>query len=931
MVNRGSGLRLRRSFSMLAATLAVGVLAACGSDPDELVASAKQYISADDAKSAAIQLKNALQERPEHAEARFLLGQLHAEVGDHAAALKEFERALGAGYPAPQVTPLLAAAMLRTGDYQKVIDRFNRATLSDEQANSALLSVVGDAYLRAGHPGLAQQAFEGALASAPKQPKARVGLARIRAIEKDFEGAKEELATVVSRHPDNADAHALLAEIAVAEGRVDDALAEYDLAIGIDPKEALHHFRLISILLREERLEAAEEGLAKMKKAVGSNNAYSIYLQAYVDFAHRRDTEAAEAIAKLLRVAPEFVPARMLAGNIYLRLGDVNQAIQHLGVVLSAQPENPLALRMMASAYLLGRNPDQAIEHLDPLLAKYPNDPTITSLAGQAYLAKGDFKRSAEYFEAAVESDPSSPAARVRLGVSQLGAGNTEKALDVLQRAASLDETGVQADVALSMARLRQGKFDEALAAIKRIEEKQPDIPLGPNLRGGAHLAKGDLLKAREAFGEAVALDPVYLPAVVNLARLDLHDKNPELARKRVRDIVNANPSDANAQLALIEILQRSGASSAEVSDALDAALEAAPDALTLKLALTRFHSAQGNHGEALAAAQQAQAAAPDDTRVIQALGTAQLSGGQAEQAVSSFSRFVSLHPNSLQGYMMLGRAQAAAGDLSGAAKSLGRAYQLAPEDPQVRKLLVALRIQQRDFDGAREIAADVLKGDPRGAAGHLLMADIAIKKTDWRGAVSSLRKALKAEPSPKIVIGIHAALLAAGDPEGAAKQTQTWLAGNPDDLVVPGYLAEIDLRSGKFDAAVARYLKMTKASPDNALLLNNLAWAASQAKDDRALEFARKAIELAPDDPAVLDTLGVIQLQRGDSQSALANLRRAADLAPTSSAIQLNLARALVDAGKKEEARAVLDNIVRRGSRIRGVKEEVAKLRAML
>lgn len=60
-----------------AAALTVALLmSACGrDDPDALVASAQDYLSRNDAPAAIIQLKNALQSRPDSAKARLLLGE----------------------------------------------------------------------------------------------------------------------------------------------------------------------------------------------------------------------------------------------------------------------------------------------------------------------------------------------------------------------------------------------------------------------------------------------------------------------------------------------------------------------------------------------------------------------------------------------------------------------------------------------------------------------------------------------------------------------------------------------------------------------------------------------------------------------------------------------------------------------------------------
>ena len=77
------------------------------------------------------------------------------------------------------------------------------------------------------------------------------------------------------------------------------------------------------------------------------------------------------------------------------------------------------------------------------------------------------------------------------------------------------------------------------------------------------------------------------------------------------------------------------------------------------------------------------------------------------------------------------------------------------------------------------------------------------------------------------------------------------------------------------------------------------------------AQPHAEKAHDLAPKNPSVADTLGVIVLARGDSARALQLLQEAANGAPDRADIQYHLAKARAKNGDTEEARKILRQIL--------------------
>jgi predicted Zn-dependent protease len=72
---------------------------------------------------------------------------------------------------------------------------------------------------------------------------------------------------------------------------------------------------------------------------------------------------------------------------------------------------------------------------------------------------------------------------------------------------------------------------------------------------------------------------------------------------------------------------------------------------------------------------------------------------------------------------------------------------------------------------------------------------------------------------------------------------------------------------------------------------------------------------------------LGVMLVERGDAASGLELLKKASSKAPQNGLIRLNLAKALVKAGNKDEAKKELEELAKLGEKF-PAQAEVEKLR---
>lgn len=906
------------------------LLTACGGNPESMVASAKEYLAKNDTNAATIQLKNALQKNPSLAEARYLLGKVNFQQGNYADAEKELKRALDLGFSPDQVVPPLAESLLLSGQATRILTELQDQKLSQPEARASLLATVGLAQMTQGKRDAATDAFQASLKEVPNYPQARVGLARIKAGGRDLEGALADVDAVLKDVPKLPEAHSLRGELLLALNRPDESIPAFEAVIAARPTDLPAYQSLISQLLRSNKLDVAQGKINDLKKAVG-NHPLALYLQAFIDARNGKTKEAYDGVQQVLRVAPDYIPALVLASSLQLQRRDFIQARDNLGKVLEKAPTMPMARRLLVASHLGLQEPAKALEALQPLLKDYSEDIAVLNLAGQVYAMNGDFTRSEEYFRRASVADPKNAQYRTRLGVSRLAAGETDRAFQDLEAASALDTDNIQADIALIMAHLRRGEAAKAMAAVQTLEKKRPNDPVTFNMKGGVFMASKDVAGARKAFERALELKQDFLPALSNLARLDISDKNPAAARKRYEDFVNKNKKLPEAYLQYGELLALTGASAKDVQVVLDKGLAEVPSSLPIRVALVRLLAQLGDTKRALLLAQEASASAPDDPTVLDLLGRAQVAAGERQQAIATFSKLVGRLPNSPTPLLSLADLQVALKDYTAAEQSLRKALTIKPDSIDAQQRLIAILVNGKRGDDALRIAKNIQQQHSKSAIGFVLEGDVQLALGRKSEAVVAYNEAFQRDKTPQAAVRLYGAKLAAGQVQEAAKLFADWIKANPKDLTLRTYIAESNLAAQKYDQAVQQYRQMLEIAPKNPMLLNNMAWALGKLKDSSALSVAQQAVSLAPNSPVVLDTYGVLQIESGDVSKGVETLKKAVSLGPNLPQLRLSLARALIRAGDKESARKELDLALKNAPEKTPIRAEIDRLRAAL
>lgn len=306
------------------------------------------------------------------------------------------------------------------------------------------------------------------------------------------------------------------------------------------------------------------------------------------------------------------------------------------------------------------------------------------------------------------------------------------------------------------------------------------------------------------------------------------------------------NPQDPQYLLGLADVALRLN-QERKVEDFLQRALQAAPESSQVQTAWGRYHYSRQRYAEAEESLNKAIELDPAAVAPLVDLGTLYVKGlKQPEKAVPLYRAALSLAPYHAGAHFALGTTLAALGENRDAIGELKEAARLSPDNPLPHQALGGVFVADKLYSQALSAYDTALQINPR-------MVDVLMSRGDLLAALGDNEKALMdyqrvREIAPKF----------------------------PQVLVKIGMLYQ---QLKKYPEAKNTYLDAIELDDKIALAYNNLAYLATETGEDldNALVWANVAVELAPEAETFQDTLGWVHRARGETEQALAVLKKTA------------------------------------------------------
>lgn len=883
-----------------------------------MVEQAQASLRKGDVKTAIIYLKNAVSMAPKNGQVRAELGYLLLRTGDAVSAERELRQARADGASDQMVLPSLFQAMLNRGKERELLEQFPDPKPDDKSVRAAdILRARAIAYQKIEQPEDANAAMDRSLAIRRDAPSllTRASLAQ----------QQGDLATAI-RVTDEAlklaptDAGSLMMKISLlqAEGKDEQALNYANQLVKYYPDTAAPKVARIGVYLKLKQDNKAKEDVnAILTKQPGLP--IGVYYKAVI-MARAKDLKGAWKLVQGL--PPEFVRSQPTVGiaiaQIAIDAGNREVAHSILSSVVAQYPKDAEARLRLGALRLQMKSAQQALDVLDPL--KNSKDARAMALLGQAYARLRQYGEATRYLEMAARSGIGSDVLKTQLALTELKSGQSDKAISQLMDLNEQNPDSPETAGPLIAALLQVGRYDEAIKIADRLAKASPKNPLPVLYRGQVSMYQGDLAKATAIFDSALKLDPKFIPARYYKAQTLAGRGDISGAKSELNAILKQDPKNSLAYVKLAQLAIQEG-KEADVPMLLGKASAAAPKDVSPKVVLASYYLSRKQYKEASATIASALKIAPNNEEVIALDGQIQFARGAKDQAAATFRRLVTRLPQSAGAQILLGNALAATKDQDGAISAFSRATELDPSSVQTRTTLVDYSIKIGDRDRALTTARDYAKAYP-GTNADIFMAETLVKLKRVEDAKSLLAKSFAEKPSTAIMLAYERACQLTGDTAKARSILADWVRKNPDDVEAVREYGSFLLTSGDNNGALKQFEAVLKARPYDVVALNNVGWLIQKSDPKRALALVGQAAKIQPQSAAVLDTLGWLKWQANAKQEAVAILQRAYKLSGDDPDITYHLAVALEGTGKRVEAKALLNQLLRSGAKFEDMAE---------
>lgn len=480
--------------------------------------------------------------------------------------------------------------------------------------------LAGVVYLRQGRVQSAYGKFRQAIALRPEYYEAQEKLGEIYLLAGDYKAAKDVAGKLVQGKDYLQDGLLMEAEIAAAQGNIDEALRKADSAAASagDAGKAKMSSFLADLYLRKGDKAKADKIVRELDPAAMNAEGLLSLVKYYLGAG--QDAQAQSLFKQALKRYPESAEVNYHYGQYLSQKNQYGEAASYYKKALSVAPSIQIVAYQYVQCLMATNQYGEAKTYVDDMDRKYPNSLLTLGLKLQYHLLADERRQAIDTVKRITRVIPYAPRPYTILanlywqeGILPLAEKNARKAI-------SLKEKTVLPHLMVGDVLLNQKRFPEALAFYERVLEVQPDNLVALLQTGDLYLAQGQPRKAEEQYSKALKANPRLksIRTKIAWAKAQGGDMNSALAMSR--QYLQEVPTDPQAVTAYVNLLITAGRMD-EAMNTVQNSLKKQPKAWALHYLTGDIYTIKRDFKSAKTSYETALALNPEDVRLALNVG----------------------------------------------------------------------------------------------------------------------------------------------------------------------------------------------------------------------------------------------------------------------------------------------------------------------
>ena len=454
---------------------------------------------------------------------------------------------------------------------------------------------------------------------------------------------------------------------------------------------------------------------------------------------------------------------------------------------------------------------------------------------------------------------------------------------------------------------------DEALLAAKRWVKLDPDSDEARAFLGQLYFREDDLRNSRRQFERLVKADPDDPgKRLLSLISYLSEERVPERADKLMRSLAKPYKDSATAHYAVAVLALQAG-DAEYAKERSTRAMELDPSYVRPQLLFARALMFEGETDEAIEYLAHLIGDSPHpDADARMELALMYMLTGRDDDALSQVNQVLLEQGGRLDALRLMAIINFRAERLDAAWDDFQDLLASGQYRMDALYYLARIADYREQYERAVHLYREVKFGVNTVFSQRRASALLAHQLDDEEGAFELLDKFAEESPNNAVeVVALKAQLLISLKRfDEGLELYQKAIEFRPENQNLVLGRAELLLRIGRLEDAIVEYRAAIKRWPDSSMALNALGYTLADRTEqfEEAEKLIRKALEIDPESPAIIDSLGWVLYKLGHHEDGLVELQRAYEMM-NDAEVAAHLVEVLAELERSDEALELLES----------------------